>query len=96
MESKLDNETLKKVLYHMNAVSKLLGLKDVVKVEKPRARGKGELAKAAGVTIVTLNAWLSSDAVQADLQSLGMSSTTRVYSPRAVEYICEKFGIVLD
>ena len=95
METRISIETLKKVQYHMDAVSKLLGLQVVVKTEKPRARGKGELAKAAGVNLDTFNAWLSNEDIQTYLRSIGMSSTTRVYSPRAVEYICEMYGISL-
>ena len=96
MEKSISNETMIKVQYHLLAVSKLLGLHRVVKPVNGKARGKGELAKAAGVSLETFNEWLSQEEVKSHLLSIGMTTGTRVFSPRAVEYICDIYGICLE
>ena len=92
----LSCEEMKKVAYHLSCACEVMGLSMCVKKGKSVARGKGELAKAAGVSLEKFNEWLKDEEVIAHLQLLGMSADTRIFSPRAVEYICEMYGITLD
>ena len=88
--------TLRQVQAHMNHIIKLLGMENIAVKMPPRARSKGELAKAAGVSLVTFNEWLRSPRVKEALQEMGAYDGQRVYSPRQVEFICDMYGIVFD
>ena len=55
---------------------------------------KSELARAAGVSRDTFRKWLQQDRQQ--LASCGMLPRSRLVPPRAVEYLCEKYCIILD
>ena len=52
---------------------------------------KYELANAAGVTDRTFRRWLSDKAEH--LSRLGVTRTTKLLPPKAVEWICKEYGI---
>lgn len=59
-----------------------------------KAMYKNELARAAGVSADTFRRWTI--ASRADLERLGVSTTTKLLNPAAVRYLCDKFVIDLD
>lgn len=60
---------------------------------KMKSHTKNELAQAAGVCTDTFRRWLKSD--QAFLQANGITPTTKIFPPKVVKYLCEKYCIDL-
>ena len=54
---------------------------------------KAQLADAAGVSPETLRRWLKTD--RAFLETNGIRPTTRLFPPKVVKYLCEKYAIDL-
>ena len=52
---------------------------------------KSELTRAAGVSPETFRRWLRSD--RTFLEANGIRSTTKLFPPRVVKYLCEKYCI---
>lgn len=52
---------------------------------------KYELADAAGVSRRTFQRWLKQN--QSNLSSLGVKPTSHMLPPKAVQWICRKYGI---
>jgi hypothetical protein len=52
---------------------------------------KAQLADAAGVSPETFRRWLKTD--RAFLEANGIRSTTKLFPPRVVKYLCEKYCI---
>ena len=52
---------------------------------------KSELSRAAGVSPETFRRWLRSD--RAFLEANGISHTTKLFPPKVVKYLCEKYCI---
>ena len=52
---------------------------------------KAQLADAAGVSPETFRRWLRSD--RAFLEANGIRSTPKLFPPRVVKYLCEKYDI---
>lgn len=52
-----------------------------------------ELARAAGVCIDTFRRWLKSD--QAFLAANGITPNTKLFPPKVVKYLCDKYYIDL-
>ena len=61
--------------------------------KKMKSYSKSELARAAGVCPDTLRRWLKTD--QAFLQANGITPTTRLFPPKVVQYLCNKYCIDL-
>ena len=58
-----------------------------------KSHSKIELARAAGVCIDTFRRWLKSD--QAFLAANGITPNTKVFPPKVVKYLCDKYCIEL-
>ena len=56
-----------------------------------RSYTKSELSRAAGVSPETFRRWLRSD--RAFLEANGIRSTTKLFPPKVVKYLCEKYCI---
>ena len=56
-----------------------------------RSYTKSELSRAAGVSPETFRRWLRSD--RAFLAANGIRSTTKLFPPKVVKYLCEKYCI---
>jgi DeoR/GlpR family transcriptional regulator of sugar metabolism len=56
-----------------------------------RSCTKSELSRAAGVSPETFRRWLKSD--RAFLEANGIRSTTKLFPPKVVKYLCEKYSI---
>ena len=56
-----------------------------------KAMSKTELARAAGVSLETFRRWLKSD--RAFLEANGIRPTTKLFPPKVVKYLCEKYDI---
>ena len=56
-----------------------------------RSYTKSELSRAAGVSAETFRRWLRSD--RAFLAANGIRSTTKLFPPKVVKYLCEKYCI---
>ena len=54
---------------------------------------KFELANAAGVSDRTFRRWLNKNSMQ--LALLGVTPTTKMLPPKAVDWICREYGIDL-
>ena len=54
---------------------------------------KAQLAEAAGVSPETLRRWLKTD--RAFLEKNGIRPTTKLFPPKVVKYLCEKYAIDL-
>jgi hypothetical protein len=54
---------------------------------------KSELSRAAGVSADTFRRWLQSD--RAFLEANGIRPTTKLFPPKVVKYLCEKYCIEL-
>lgn len=54
---------------------------------------KSQLAAAAGVSLTTFRRWLKSDT--AFLEANGITSTTKLFPPHVVRYLCDKYAIDL-
>ena len=52
---------------------------------------KAQLADAAGVSPETFRRWLKTD--RAFLETNGMRPTTKLFPPKVVKYLCEKYCI---
>lgn len=52
-----------------------------------------ELSDAAGVSRRTFRRWLAADA--AHLRELGYESYMRLLPPQVVQYLCDKYAIIL-
>ena len=52
---------------------------------------KAQLADAAGVSAETFRRWLKTD--RAFLAANGIRSTTKLFPPKVVKYLCEKYCI---
>ena len=52
---------------------------------------KSELARAAGVSAETFRRWLKND--RAFLEANGIQPTTKLFPPKVVKYLCEKYCI---
>lgn len=55
---------------------------------------KSELASIAGVSATTFRKWLH--LYDAELAAMGISPNAKLLTPKAVAFICDKFGITLD
>ncbi len=55
---------------------------------------KNELADAAGVSYATFRRWCSLHVEE--LKQLDCSPRCKIFNPRAVEFVCNKYGISLD
>ena len=62
-------------------------------LQKMKSYSKSELARAAGVCSDTFRRWLKTD--QAFLQANGITPTTRLFPPKVVKYLCQKYCIDL-
>jgi hypothetical protein len=62
-------------------------------LQKMKSYSKSELARAAGVCSDTFRRWLKTD--QAFLQANGITPTTRLFPPKVVQYLCQKYCIDL-
>lgn len=58
-----------------------------------RSYTKSELSRAAGVSAETFRRWLRSD--RAFLAANGIRSTTKLFPPKVVKYLCKKYAIDL-
>ena len=56
-----------------------------------RSYTKSELSRAAGVSPETFRRWLRSD--RAFLEANGIPPTTKLFPPKVVKYLCEKYCI---
>ena len=56
-----------------------------------RSYTKSELSRAAGVSPETFRRWLRSN--RAFLEANGIRSTTKLFPPKVVKYLCEKYCI---
>ena len=56
-----------------------------------RSHTKIELSRAAGVSPETFRRWLKSD--RAFLEANGIRPTTKLFPPKVVKYLCEKYCI---
>ena len=56
-----------------------------------RSCTKSELSRAAGVSPETFRRWLKTD--RAFLEANGIRSTTKLFPPKVVKYLCEKYCI---
>ena len=56
-----------------------------------RSCTKSELSRAAGVSPETFRRWLKTD--RAFLEANGIRSTTKLFPPKVVKYLCEKYDI---
>ena len=54
---------------------------------------KAQLADAAGVSPETFRRWLISDRVF--LEANGVRPTTKLFPPKVVKYLCDKYAIDL-
>ena len=54
---------------------------------------KAQLADAAGVSPETFRRWLKTD--RAFLEANGLRHTTKLFPPKVVKYLCEKYAIEL-
>ena len=54
---------------------------------------KSELSRAAGVSPATFRRWLKSDRMF--LEANGIRPTTKLFPPKVVKYLCEKYCIDL-
>ena len=54
---------------------------------------KAQLADAAGVSPETLRRWLKTD--RAFLETNGIRPTTKLFPPKVVKYLCDKYAIDL-
>lgn len=54
---------------------------------------KAQLADAAGVSPETFRRWLRSD--RPFLEANGILPTTKLFPPKVVKYLCEKYAIDL-
>ena len=52
---------------------------------------KAQLADAAGVSAETFRRWLKTD--RAFLEANGIQPTTKLFPPKVVKYLCEKYAI---
>ena len=59
-----------------------------------KSRTKIELARAAGVSPETFRRWLKTD--RAFLEANGIRPTTKLFPPKVVKYLCEKYAIELS
>lgn len=55
---------------------------------------KSELARAAGVSTPTFRKWMLSD--QEKLEQMGVSLHSKLLTPVAVKYLCEKYSIDIE
>ena len=56
-----------------------------------RSHTKIELSRAAGFSPETFRRWLKSD--RAFLEANGIRPTTKLFPPKVVKYLCEKYDI---
>ena len=56
-----------------------------------RSCTKSELSRAAGVSPETFRRWLRSD--RAFLEANGILPTTKLFPPKVVKYLCDKYCI---
>ena len=56
-----------------------------------KSRTKIELSRAAGVSPETFRRWLKTD--RAFLEANGIRPTTKLFPPKVVKYLCEKYAI---
>lgn len=54
---------------------------------------KAQLADAAGVSPETFRRWLKTD--RAFLEANSIRSTTKLFPPKVVKYLCDKYAIDL-
>ena len=52
---------------------------------------KTQLAEAAGVSCTTFRRWLKTD--EAFLEANGILPTTKLFPPKVVKYLCDKYCI---
>lgn len=55
---------------------------------------KNELAEAAGVSRQTFYNWTKQD--QTVLSSMGVGRTAKLLTPKAVQFLCEKYCITIE
>ena len=58
-----------------------------------KSRTKIELSRAAGVSPETFRRWLKTDL--AFLEANGIRPTTKLFPPKVVKYLCDKYVIDL-
>ena len=58
-----------------------------------RSYSKSELSRAAGVSPETFRRWLKTD--RAFLEANGIRPTTKLFPPKVVRYLCDKYAIDL-
>lgn len=56
-----------------------------------KSYSKTQLAEAAGVSPETFRRWLKTD--RAFLEANGITPTTKLFPPKVVKYLCEKYAI---
>ena len=56
-----------------------------------KAMLKSEIARAAGVSEVTLRRWLSVH--EEKLRGMGVRKKAKLLSPKVVRWVCEEYGI---
>ena len=59
-----------------------------------KSRTKIELARAAGVSPETFRRWLKTD--HAFLEANNIRPTTKLFPPKVVKYLCEKYCIEIE
>jgi len=59
-----------------------------------KSKLKSEIAAMAGVSLSTLGRWLKTESET--LEKMGVHQYTKVVPPKAVQYICDKYGIDID
>lgn len=58
-----------------------------------KSYSKTQLAEAAGVSPETFRRWLKTD--RAFLEANGITPTTKLFPPKVVKYLCDKYAIDL-
>ncbi len=66
----------------------------MINTQPYKAMYKSELARAAGVSYGTFNRWLLQH--KEELQKLNCTPYCKILNPRAVEFVCNKYGITFD
>ena len=61
-----------------------------------KAMTKKQLAKAAGVTVRTLNRWLKDPFMREQMRPFHLKKQQRILPPAAVKIICEHYVIEID
>ena len=95
MTIEIDVNKLNEIHACLDKMYCLLGFDVRISPEPYIAMTKQELADAAGISVRTLYNWMKRYPACVELREMGISSSTRLLSPRAVEYLCSQYGITL-